>query len=388
MKPSNVPFKGYLPTLDGWRAVAASGVIFYHAVHAFWVISDHTFPSPRFYARSCWGAYGVDIFFAISGFLICSRLIEEFKRAGRLSLTSFYIRRAFRILPPAIVYLAVLLVLFKSGLAKGQIRDLVSSLFFFRNYVPSVQFLEWNNTNHFWSLSVEEHFYLLWPGFLALCGIQRARRLVVPLALSIAVWRLMAPHVAIFPNVYLWSRTDVRLDGLLWGCWVALVLDVAEYRQILTRYLSPIALAVLGPALLWSILTKSPMGSTAMAFLLPLVLLCTVLHPDSLLGQVLEWAPIRWFGRISYSVYIWQQVFLDPNMLHYPIRMALMRLPLNVAAILACAVASYYLVERPMTELGRRISFRPGNPERGLDSVALSEAVRSESPTLLHSGSV
>ena len=269
----------------------------------------------------------------------------------------------------------------------GQTSDLLSSLFFFRNYTPSVAIREWNATSHFWSLSVEEHFYLFWPGFLALSGIRRARRLVVPLALSIAIWRLIAPHVDIFPQVYLWARTDVRLDGLLWGCWVALVLDVAEYREILTRYLSPRTLVALGAAILWCVLTKSHLGSAALAFLLPLVLLCTVLHPDSLLGRVLEWSPIRWFGRISYSVYIWQQLFLSPNALDYPIRIALLRLPLNLAAILACAILSYYFVERPMTELGRRLSSRFGNPKRESYSVPLSETVSSESPAPLHSGS-
>jgi peptidoglycan/LPS O-acetylase OafA/YrhL len=348
----------YLPTLDGWRAIAISAVIVYHVTHSFWMASSRTFPGAKFYSRASWGAYGVDIFFAISGFLICSRLIEEYKRNHDLSLPSFYVRRVFRIIPPALCYLSVLFLFSGRESLNCRPSDLLSSLLFFRNYIPAITVREWNPTSHFWSLSVEEHFYLLWPGLLATAGIRRARILVVPLALGIALWRAMAPHVDIFPGVYLWSRTDVRLDGLLWGCWTALILEKEQTKIALTRFISPIALLVLGPAVLLCVLLKSPLASAVLAFLLPFILLTTVLHPESTFGRVLEWWPIRWLGRISYSVYLWQQLFLSPTMFAYPIRIALLRLPLILTAILACSAASFFLIEQPMIEMGRRLARR------------------------------
>ena len=94
----------YMPTLDGWRAIAIFSVMVYHeSLHHIWGIG-----TGWFYAN---GETGVDVFFAISGILICSRLLAEEQRFGSISLPQFYVRRAFRILPPAMLYLCVLALL-------------------------------------------------------------------------------------------------------------------------------------------------------------------------------------------------------------------------------------------------------------------------------------
>src|SRR5437016_2886848 len=105
---------GHLPTLDGWRGVAVCMVVVYHAS------SSHL---------SHVGSLGVSIFFALSGLLICNRLLAEFDRHGRIDLRSFYVRRAFRILPPALVFLAVLAVL--TPATPG---ELGACVLFWRNY--------------------------------------------------------------------------------------------------------------------------------------------------------------------------------------------------------------------------------------------------------------
>src|SRR5438132_7867316 len=97
----------YLPTLDGWRALAILGVMICHSCDAFFH-ADGPHPNAVLHALTRHGALGVDVFFGISGFLICTRLIEEHKKNGRISLKRFYVRRAFRILPPYFTYSAVL----------------------------------------------------------------------------------------------------------------------------------------------------------------------------------------------------------------------------------------------------------------------------------------
>src|SRR2546430_13139239 len=109
------PRSNYLPTLDGWRALAILGVMVCHSGDAFFH-ADGPHPNVTLHSLTRHGALGVDVFFGISGFLICTRLIEEHKKTGRISLKRFYIRRAFRILPPYFTHLAALGALTAAGL--------------------------------------------------------------------------------------------------------------------------------------------------------------------------------------------------------------------------------------------------------------------------------
>src|ERR1700737_1886195 len=150
---------GYLPTLDGWRAIAIFSVMLSHdRLHHFGPLSTQGFQDP--------GALGVDIFFAISGILICSRLLTEEHSQGFISRRNFYVRRAFRILPPAAVFLAMLLLLKVTVHFPVALPEVLASLFFVRNYAST--FLHFQTiypfyTSHFWSLAIEENFYLLLP---------------------------------------------------------------------------------------------------------------------------------------------------------------------------------------------------------------------------------
>jgi len=139
-----------ITTLDGWRGVAISLVI---AEHAGW----ERFPHQLWNGL---GSLGVDIFFVLSGYIITTRLIQERAATGTISLSSFYVRRAFRILPVVGCYIAVLAVLSLFLPMDVRASQLAGSLFFFRNYQFAAT---WTGiyTAQFWSLSIEEHFYLL-----------------------------------------------------------------------------------------------------------------------------------------------------------------------------------------------------------------------------------
>jgi peptidoglycan/LPS O-acetylase OafA/YrhL len=336
-----------IPLLDGWRAVAIALVLVHHVIQGFYASQDN-------YAADItrYGAFGVDIFFGLSGLLITRLLLEEWHVTGRFQLREFYVRRAFRILPPVFVFLAVYTA---AGLSKSTL-EVVSSLLFFRNYVPSR--LTGFGTGHLWSLAVEEHFYLIWPGLLALFGPRRSRHTAAWLALGFGMWRMIESQLAtsLFPEVPSHFRTDLRLDALLWGCLIAFLLDgVKEGEQFaqqtrLPYWLGAVALAIL------CVRYYSPATSLGVAMLIPVILAGTLVHPQWWISRGLSWAPLAWLGRISYSLYLWQVLFLTPGW--EPASQWWQHWPWNLLASLGAAILSYYFVEKPLIRVGRTLAAR------------------------------
>jgi peptidoglycan/LPS O-acetylase OafA/YrhL len=346
----------YIPTLDGWRAFAVLGVILYHGRFGFF--RDNSF-AEKLASR---GEAGVDVFFAISGFLICGLLLKEFAREGGLSLGRFYIRRFFRILPPYCAALVGIGLLSIFGAIHLNHWELPSCLLFYRNYKP-LGMDEYGGfyTAHFWSLAVEEHFYLIWPVLLLAVKPKRAGKVAFLLAAVIFSWRCIEERFHVFASILpqaqanLLTRTDTRMDALLWGCLAAIYFP--EIKRIVERIrFSQLWLPVLIAVLVVEAL--QPPGMLLLrGILLPALVLTTVLQPRSWLGRVLEWRPICWIGTISYSLYLWQELFL-PEVVSVKAHGAfslLQQLPWNMAAILACACLSRYLLEIPMTRLGHRL---------------------------------
>jgi peptidoglycan/LPS O-acetylase OafA/YrhL len=344
----------YIPTLDGWRALAAIGVILDHGAPDFF--ASH----PRLMHVGAHGEIGVEVFFAISGFLICGLLLEEFARTGGISLRAFYIRRCFRILPP---YYAALAGICAASLFAGlhiNYSDLPSCLLFYRNYLPlGIDERGGFYTAHFWSLAVEEHFYLLWPALLIAVKPKHAAKVAFPLAMLVFGWREVQLHAGLFPGIFVVPNaltcTDTRIDALLWGCLAAI------YFPAIRRTFERVDLPQLWLPILAILLVAEQMRAPCLilwrSILLPLLLLSTVIQPTSLLGRVLEWQPLRWIGTLSYSLYLWQELFLTPESMeaHSAFR-NLQHWPWNVLAILTCAILSRYLLEIPMNRLGHRLS--------------------------------
>jgi peptidoglycan/LPS O-acetylase OafA/YrhL len=353
---ANAPKTGYLPTLDGWRAIAIVAVLIDHAVE---YSSLRHFPKIVAFSRI--GPNGVSLFFAISGFLICSRLLEEERSFGQVSLRGFYIRRACRILPPAMVYLIVIGILSLCSLIVVSPGEWWSSVFFFRNYLPE----SWINrgwggyTVHYWSLAVEEHFYLLWPAALVLLGKARARWFALTVAVGVAAWRILDFHKHWFdrliPGLLFGTRTDLRMDALLLGCLAALVLEEEPARAVFSRRFKfwPWALCVAG-YIATQLLQRARTYSLLESALLSLIVVGTVYRPQTWIGRLLQSRPLKWVGRLSYSLYLWQQLFSiegGGSKIGF-----FQRLPLNVAMIFLMAWLSYKFVERPFIRLGHRLA--------------------------------
>ncbi len=351
----------HLAALDGVRACAIFGVIAYHLGFGW----------------ASGGFLGVDLFFVLSGFLITSLLLEEKAATGRIALSSFWGRRAARLLPGLLLMLVVLgafLALFGPGpLADlGQIRgDAVASVLYVANWHMLLshqgyfaRYAAPSPLAHTWSLGIEEQFYLLWPlVVLAVLSFGRRRWRLSGLwvaglgaALSAGWMAYLALDGASVSRLY--YGTDTRAFDLLCGALLAFVVAARGEVGSKSRLLSFVGpLAAGGLALFWwraggsSAAPGRPMFEWGffLCALLGTLVLADVRRPEpSILGRLLATAPFVFLGQISYELYLWHWpviVELDSARLH------LTGLPLagvQVVVSLGLASATYYLFDRPV----------------------------------------
>ncbi len=366
MENSALKSSAYLPTLDGWRALSISLVILHHSQ----IQTEIPIVGPLLKSFANFGEVGVELFFAISGLLICSRLLDEESRFGQISLKGFYLRRVFRILPPAIFYLLVIATLAAFHVIPVSPVDWLASLFFFRNYLMVVEYLRHSPmplhwyTGHFWSLSMEEHFYLVLPAVLVVFKGTR-RWILVGMAMSVGLWRVVLVHV--MHHEYQFNfRTDTHVDALLIPAAIALVLYPLTRKQTARKYIRAWSFPVFLFTELLLLTNSVPCFFTLQAIVLPLLILSTVLHPNTVQGRILESRPLRWIGWISYSLYLWQQLFFGVNFVGSPPGLVLLRQsPVNLAVLLMCAAFSYYAIEKPFIRLGHKLAARTSIPDEG-----------------------
>ena len=311
------------------------------------------FPFPQL---SWLGQSGVDVFFVISGFLITYLLVKENDAKGTIHLKDFYFRRFFRIFPPFYVYLALIIVLWTMGRVTQNPRDLISAATYTWDYRRNGQ--DWL-LGHIWSLSVEEQFYLLWPPCLLLLGKKRSTYVSLAVILLSPVSRFLTYVFA--PT---WRGAEgimlhTRLDTIMFGCALALLWSEERFNRWADKLLKPFLFAlsvvyivILAPCLsaLFEGRYDWPIGYTLRGILISIVLLYVVRKPTSLPGRILNLGFIRHIGIISYSLYLWQQMFTGPYSFLFP---------LNVAVIFACAELSYVLVEQPAFRLRSLIEQGP-----------------------------
>lgn len=342
---------GYIPSLDGLRAVS---ILIVFASHAG---LGHIVP----------GGFGVTVFFFISGFLITSLLCRELDRYGRISFSAFYVRRVLRLMPPLLCTLGLSYLLLAAGLAGGgfDTTTLISQLFFFYNYLDIYgQSDTVVGLGVLWSLSVEEHFYILWPvTFLFFAGPVRRLRWIWLLILIFTPWRAIHYWVMGTGFEAIYYLSDTRLDSLLVGCALALLMWRGQIPVWAARPgVMAAALALGFAALLFSFAFRDPGFRAVFRYGLQGIALIPVFYyavtrPDLWLFRPLNWGWVRQIGIYSYSIYLIHHVLLE-TMYHGHFAGTGLIGPAAAAGILSVlyAAAVYRFVERPLLPLRRRVT--------------------------------
>lgn len=309
-----------IAALDGWRGIAILAVISSHILSAL-RLSDAVWPP-----LSNLGQHGVTIFFVLSGFIVTSTLL---KSSG--SLRSFYIRRAFRLWPSAWLYLGALAIV--GGLLIPP--EAFGCLLFFRNFQGHMG-RHFDFTQHFWSLSIEEQFYLAWPPILIFAGRRRAAVIAIAVAFLLAANRLS--HWSFYAQDYWRYRTEARADALLWGCAAALL-----NSDTLLRFCHWLAVPAAAVLAYFCCRTSLPPAAESIAIAVLLVATAQVKR-----GPLVN-PGLVWIGRISYSLYIWNVLIFGAIDHSRPWTGAA-----ALIAAFAISALNYYLIEKPSIALGHR----------------------------------
>jgi peptidoglycan/LPS O-acetylase OafA/YrhL len=334
---------GYRPELDGLRGIAIVLVLLAHA-----------FDWPK-------GSFiGVDMFFALSGFLITTLLLEEWRVHGSISLRHFYLRRYYRLFPALAVLIAVYVLyvlLFVHSDIGMRIRAAAFGLAYVANWVQAfhLRFPD-SEIGYLWTLGIEEQFYLIWPALLILLlkrglGLKGTKWVLLGLIVAVVVWRNFLISHGAEPN-RIYFGTDTRFDELLVGCLAGVFFVSRPKGQAGSRWLMWAALGA-GLFLTYRIFKRNPwtfwtvrMTLTLVAVATTVVIYTCVTGSFPLLKRILSAKALVFVGAISYSLYLWHvpaDLLLREvgGLRHWQLEVS------GFALTLAAACASYYLVERP-----------------------------------------
>ena len=408
------PKSRYIPALDGLRTLAVVAVVLYH-LNLTWAQG---------------GLLGVTVFFVLSGYLITRLLINEVSKTGRIDLKSFWIRRIRRLFPAVVTVVAVtcaLCTIFNHVMLTKMRPDILPSLLFFNNWWQIAQDVSYFNAlgdpsplTHFWSLAIEEQFYLVWPPLLlAMVSMHMSkpntRRVVLGLAAISAIAMMLLYNPAADPS-RVYYGTDTRVFSLLLGAWMAFIPDRDLAPARLVHHLGLDRLAISGKrgkhnvdergkdngsaadasqapsgalARFWSSPASIDLlgivglvglaamvaftngytafqyrGGTLLCSILTLMVIAACVQPQGLVARALATEPLVWIGKRSYSIYLW----------HYPLLLLMNPVAnindtpwwhyiLQVLLVVAVAECSYRFVEEPFRKgaFGRTVSeFRDG----------------------------
>jgi peptidoglycan/LPS O-acetylase OafA/YrhL len=363
--------RDYIPSLNGLRAVSITIVIFFHlmAANSFGALRV-PFPFTIFVD----GNFGVNVFFVISGFLITTLLMAEENKYGAISLKNFYIRRIFRIFPAYFFVLFVYLILQLFSVLYFTRQSWLSSIFYYKYFVRGD-----TETAHFWSLSVEEHFYLVWPLIFLLFRRTRAYFafgiiLLVLICRTFAYYNIL--HIPILGD---WAFIFQRVDAIMIGCLFAM------YRYKLSSWMDKCMSLKFLPLFLLVLFINSrylvdwngqygfhlgfllvPLGiglsvGTLTNLLIAIVMLFSINYKTGWY-RFLNLPAMNYIGRLSYSLYLWQQLFIMSDKLG-----VLNKFPLSLICGILAALISYYFVELPFLRL--KSNFHSGGMRNKLVAV-------------------
>jgi len=343
---------GRIASLDGFRAISILMVLYGHLSGTRW------FPvTLEGYKHSAGDLahLGVLVFFVISGFLITSLLMSEREKTGTISMKRFYLRRVLRIFPAFYTLILALIAANLIGWISLNGHDFAYALTYTVNYDPDSSW----QIGHLWSLSIEEQFYLLWP--LTLLALRQRRALIVAIA-AIFIGPLVRAGILewmfhVNPHTQLANMTifPAMFDYLATGCALALLrpwlLTQAWYLRLTgSRWLVLAVLLVVLINRLSGYTLVVLLGSPVLNLCIALLIESSTRHADSMAGRFLNWKPVVFLGALSYSLYLWQQPFLNRASDAW-----VTAFPQNLVLAFVAALLSYFVVERSFLGLRRRL---------------------------------
>lgn len=343
-----------IPSLDGVRCLSFLIVFVAHA----W--PGHGVP----------GGFGVTVFFFLSGYLITSLLRKEYEASGRINLKHFYYRRILRIFPPMYITIAILIGATLIGVLPGVLSGeaLTFQSLFLTNYyslfgthphgIPE-------GSGVFWSLAVEEHFYMLFP-FLAMLAMPRLSRgkqaiVICVMCALVLAWRCVLVIGFDVPDNRTYYSTDTRIDSILFGCALAVWCNPFMDRPLVIKMRRRFVLyGLAGGMLLVGFVWRDPVfRETARYTLQGIALLIgfyLVIHDHKAWWfRWLAWKPVRFIGVLSYTLYLIHYSALYAFRLNFPEWNAA---SIGVAALafsFVFAVTMYYLIEKPCARMRRKL---------------------------------
>ena len=356
----------YLPSIDSLRALAVLAVIIYH-------VDVNYLPG---------GFLGVDLFFVLSGYLISSLIIKEYKKTGSLNLYNFYIRRARRLLPAVyfmITVVLVVMVMFNGVLLKKSHLDAIFGYIYSSNWWYIFHKLDYFDSfgsqspfKHLWSLAIEEQFYMIFPLLFLLVngkkktkdGSYKLNRNFLYVILGVILVSLIA-HIILFDinNISrIYFGTDTRAFSLLVGAVGAILYPIDKLNTKITpqenlvySVVSLISIAALITIMIYTSEYNTWLyrGGFLLVAILGIIIIISSGKQHTVMAKLLSFKPVVFIGKISYSLYLW----------HFPVLVLttpvseigkpnIFFVVLRVILTFILAIISYALVETPIRKLG------------------------------------
>jgi peptidoglycan/LPS O-acetylase OafA/YrhL len=329
------------PSLNGLRGISILMVIIHHFILLYPAISGHV----PFLRRIVFiGPLGVNIFFVISGFLITTLCLKEKIKTGDLSLQQFYTRRALRILPVAFLYIIVIALLnyiFKLGVT---IQNFIAATFFMANlsYFRTFGF-SWDLA-HYWSLSVEEQFYIFMP-FMIKKNIKAFITISVAIALITPLIYLAQIQYSVLNASFLMMATRyfMKFQGIAVGC----IFSVLLFKGYINFGRYSFGVTIISLVIIFCVPyqadlnTYSCFSNLLISVFTGFIVINNLHHQPNFIFRFLNWKALTFIGLLSYSIYIWQQLFLS-NDSRFPPSL----FPLNLLLLMVIPCLSYFYYEK------------------------------------------
>jgi peptidoglycan/LPS O-acetylase OafA/YrhL len=348
---------GRIPSLDGLRGIAIAMVLLQHVWHT---LPEFLAPVGFFLGN---GSLGVSVFFLLSGFLIYSLSVREYEKTQGFNWKQFYIRRILRIFPCFYFYIVVVLILAHFGWIAVTDRTIFAAATFTLNYHhlwdPWPVGLNYPVIGHYWTLALEEQFYLLWPLLMLLFVRRHLLGILAAFIVIAPAIRVTCYFLTPGSREHIGMMFHTAFDSIAAGVLLGELLRRPQMRVKLQRWVTN--RWILGGAILYPTIVSPLLGvQFAGAYLITvgksldiiciaLVVTAAVSQPGTLLFRFLNWSPLAYLGVLSYSLYVWNNLFLNAET-----KWMVNLFPINILCVIGMGLFSYYLIERPFLSLKDR----------------------------------